>query len=366
MDKDIYYMEKALTLARKGVGYTSPNPMVGAVVVRDDKIVGEGHHRYYGGPHAEVYALEEAGEKAFGSTLYVNLEPCSHYGKTPPCVFKIIESGVKRVVISMVDPNPRVSGKGIEMLKKAGIEVTVGVLEEKARNLNEVFIKNITNRMPFVYLKMAQTLDGYLATSSGDSRWVTGKKARQYVHRLRHRVDAILVGIGTVLKDDPRLTTRLSDGKGKDSIKIVLDSKLKIPLTANILNQENDAPVIIVCGHRVDSHKKKSLKQLKSVEVLSLDLNEYGQIPIKELLINLNKKGISSLLVEGGGRVNYSFLKEGFVDKMLFFIAPKLLGGSDGVSVFDGKGAEVMAKVKKLKKYKIEEIGEDILITGTL
>ncbi len=366
-DKDYYYMKKVLELAKKGEGYTSPNPMVGAVVVKDGEIVGKGYHQYYGGPHAEVYALDEAGDKAKGATIYVNLEPCSHYGKTLPCSLKIINSGIKRVVAAMKDPNPKVAGRGFEMMRNEGIKVDVALMQKEAKKLNEIFIKHISSDYPFVILKSAQTLDGYLATSKGDAKWVTSKKARLYGHKLRHKVDAILVGINTVINDNPSLTTRLENKEGKDAIRIVLDSNLKISEKAKIINQESEAKTFIICGENIDKEKKKILKEKEKVEIISFKLKEKGNIPLKKLLRFLHdKKDISSILVEGGGKVNYSFLEENLIDKYYNFIAAKILGGSDGVSVFSGNGPVKMKEAISLKEVEKEKVGKDFLIKGYL
>lgn len=359
-------MKKALDLAKKGMGYTSPNPLVGAVLVKDGKVIGKGYHRFYGGPHAEVYAIEDAGTEARGATLYVNLEPCSHYGKTPPCALKIIEAGIKRVVVAMEDPNPLVSGKGIKLLKEAGIEVEVGLMEGEARRLNEIFLKYISTDLPFVIIKIAQTLDGYLATGTGDAKWITNREARLYGHKLRHQVDAILVGIGTVLADNPSLTTRLPAGGGRDGIRIVLDSKLRIPPEARIINQDSPAKTIIACGQEVDQNKMLRLQDKKGVEILPLPLNREGRIPLRELLSRFHSDGISSILVEGGSRVNYSFLKSGLVDRVYTFIAPKILGGSDGIPVFTGEGPAKMDGLKRLKNVRCQNLGDNLLIIGDL
>lgn len=390
-------MKKALKLARKGEGTTSPNPMVGAVVVKNNEIIGRGHHKYYGAPHAEVYALEEAGKEADGATIYVTLEPCSHYGKTPPCSLKLINSGIKRAVIAMEDPNPLVAGRGILQLQEAGIAVKVGVLKKEAEKLNEVFIKYITTDFPFVYLKTAQTIDGYLASKTGDSRWITNKKARLRGHQLRNKVDATLVGIGTVRKDDPQLTTRLPDteenngistgnqeqdkingtgnkignnnidgSKGQDSIRLVLDTHLKIPVESRIVNHSSDKPTIIVTGKDVSEKKAKILTSKRKVEILSLPLDDKKRIPLRKLLEILHTRKISSLLVEGGGKINYSFLQEGLVDKYYAFIAPRILGGNDGISSFSGKGPDSIMDVKELKNIKYEVLDKNILLSGYL
>lgn len=361
---DNYYMQKAIDLAKKAEGYTSPNPLVGAVVVKNNDIVGEGYHQYAGGPHAEVYALDEAGEKAKGATLYVNLEPCSHYGKTPPCSLKVIQSGVDRVVVGMKDPNPKVAGRGLDRLRKEGIDVEVGVLAEKAQELNEVFIKYITSEYPFIYLKSAQTLDGYIATKTGDSKWITNEKARKKGHELRNKVDAILVGSGTVLSDNPRLTTRLPEGEGKDSIRVLLDPQLKVPLEARIFNPDSKAKTLIIISNKIEKNKKKPYRDLDKVELIELPLDKNKNIPLSLLLKTLHEREITSILVEGGGKINHSFLKAGLVDKIYTFIAPRILGGNDGISVYNGTGPESMKNIKELKNVQYKTLGDNILVIG--
>jgi len=360
-------MARALEIAIKGEGDTSPNPMVGAVVVKDGRIIGEGYHKFYGGPHAEVYALNEADSEAVGSEVYVTLEPCSHYGKTPPCADKLVNSGVKRVVVAMVDPNPEVAGRGIEILREAGIEVEVGLLAEKAKELNEVFIKYITQEYPFVYLKKAQTLDGYIATSTGDSKWITNSKARQEGHKLRHKVDAVMVGIGTVLADNPSLTTRLESGSSKDSLRIVLDPELEIPLEMKIINQKSKASTLIICGENAlekNKSKAEALLKLENVELITFPLLSEEYLPIREILKELHRRGVSSILVEGGARLSHSFLKEGLIDKFYYFIAPKIYGGSDGVASFWGKGPEMMAGAKEIEVEKLKMLDDNYLLIG--
>lgn len=365
--EDKKYMARALEIAIKGEGDTSPNPMVGAVVVKDGRIIGEGYHKFYGGPHAEVYALNEADSEAVGSEVYVTLEPCSHYGKTPPCADKLVNSGVKRVVVAMVDPNPEVAGRGIEILREAGIEVEVGLLAEKAKELNEVFIKYITQEYPFVYLKKAQTLDGYIATSTGDSKWITNSKARQEGHKLRHKVDAVMVGIGTVLADNPSLTTRLESGSSKDSLRIVLDPELEIPLEMKIINQKSKASTLIICGENAlekNKSKAEALLKLENVELITFPLLSEEYLPIREILKELHRRGVSSILVEGGARLSHSFLKEGLIDKFYYFIAPKIYGGSDGVASFWGKGPEMMAGAKEIEVEKLKMLDDNYLLIG--
>ncbi len=359
-------MEQAINLARKGEGYTSPNPMVGALVVKEGKIIGQGYHQQYGGPHAEVHALQEAGQAAEGATIYVTLEPCSHYGKTPPCAERVIKSGIKKAVIAMEDPNPIVAGRGIKKLQEAGIEVEVGLLKDEAVKLNEIFIKYITTDYPFVYLKTAQTTDGYLATKTGDAKWISNEMSRERGHQIRHKVDAILVGIGTVLSDDPRLTTRLPNQEGKDSMRVILDARLEIPTTAKVLNHDSPATTLIVTGEKVDKVKRTLVTAKQNVEILTLPLNSEGRIPLADLLRNLHSRGISSILVEGGGRVNHSFLHAGLGDRLYTFITPKILGGEDGVAPFSGPGPALMQDVKNLEDVSFEILGDNILLTGKL
>ena len=363
---DKYYMEKTLKLAKKGEGYTTPNPLVGALVVKDGEIVGKGYHKKAGEPHAEVYALNQAGKNAKDATLYVNLEPCCHFGKTPACSLKVIKSGIKRIVVAMEDPNPLVAGKGIRQLEEAGIEIEVGVLEKEAKILNEIFIKYITEGLPFIYLKSGQTIDGFLATSTGDSRWVTNKKARLYGHKLRHKVDAILVGVNTVLNDNPRLTTRLDDKKGIDPIRVVLDSKLKTPVNANIINQNSESKTIIATTSDYNKDKYNQLKTIDNLEIIIIEQNIEGRIDLEKALEILAKQDITSILVEGGGTINYSFLHKGLADKLYAFIAPKLLGGNDGIYAYNGQGVKKMDNAFELSDIQFEMIGDNILITGKI
>lgn len=361
---DTYYMKKALELAKKGEGYVSPNPLVGAVVVKEGEIVGSGYHQKAGTPHAEVHAIEDAGEKAKGATLYVNLEPCCHIGKTPACSLKIINSDIKRLVVGMVDPNPKVAGKGIEQLKKAGIEIKTGVLEDEAKKLNEIFIKNMKENAPYIYLKTAQTIDGFLATSTGDSKWVTNEKAREYGHKLRHKVYAILIGIGTILSDDPRLTTRLKNKKGIDPIRIVLDSKLRTPLDANIINKKSDNKTIIFTSKNYNKEKFDKFKDKDNVQVVILSLDNNNNLDLDEMLKILYDMEVTSILIEGGGEVNHSFIHQGLIDKIYTFIAPKILGGNDGIPSFKGEGIKSMQEIFKLKKIEYEVIDDNFLIIG--
>jgi diaminohydroxyphosphoribosylaminopyrimidine deaminase/5-amino-6-(5-phosphoribosylamino)uracil reductase len=297
---DEYFMKMALDLAQKGQGHTSPNPMVGAVVVKEGKVKGSGYHQAIGLAHAEVNAIEDAGSQTKGATLYVNLEPCNHTGRTPPCTRKILEAGIKRVVVAMEDPNTKAGG-GAVFLNKHGIEVLIGICEEPAKKLNEAFVKFVHTKRPFVLLKCAATLDGRIATRTGDSKWVTGDKARKFVHQLRHSVDAILVGVGTIRSDDPSLTTRLDSDNGLDPVRIVLDTHLSIPPSARILQLDSNSDTILVTGTRVAENKKRAVEK-KGVRLIELPVNNDG-IEMQPLLDRLGQMGITSLLIEGGSRV---------------------------------------------------------------
>ncbi|HIQ00337.1 TPA: bifunctional diaminohydroxyphosphoribosylaminopyrimidine deaminase/5-amino-6-(5-phosphoribosylamino)uracil reductase RibD, partial [Candidatus Bipolaricaulota bacterium] len=317
------FMRQALELAEKGVGYTRPNPLVGAVVVKGGEVIAAGYHARYGGPHAEVMALERAGEAARGADLYVNLEPCVHHGKTPPCVDRIIAAGIRRVFIATRDPNPLVDGKGVKKLRTAGIEVVEGVLQEEAERLNEIFFFWIKTKRPFVALKLAMSLDGKIATKTGDSRWITGEEARRKVHELRRRHAAVLVGINTVLADDPQLTVR--EVTGPQPLRIVLDSRGRVPLSAKVL--QGEAKTLIATTAAMPEGKERALRE-RGVEVWRLSARE-GQVDLIALLARLAGEGIDSLLVEGGGEVAWSFLAQGLVQKVYLFYGALLLGGRE-------------------------------------
>lgn len=366
---DSYFMAMALTLAENGQGFTSPNPVVGAVVVKDGRVVGRGFHEKAGLPHAEVNAIDDAGEEAFGATLYVTLEPCNHTGRTPPCTEKILASGIRRVVVAMEDPNPDVTGGGVKRLLEAGLPVTTGVLKEKALKQNERFIKFVLTKRPFVTLKCAATLDGQIATKTGDSKWVTGEKARRRVHELRHLNDAILVGVKTIIQDDPQLTTRREGSKGKDPVRIILDSRLSIPETAKVLRLDSESDTVIFSGvvSEIDlglSEKKERLEKA-GVKVIETPLL-HGRIDVNRMVEILGSLRITSLLVEGGGQVIASFLKAGVVDKVTLFLAPKLLGGNDGVPVCKGEGPEKMTQAISLSDITVQRLGDDVMIEGYL
>jgi len=359
-------MKMALDLAKKGEGFTSPNPMVGAVIVKNGRVVGKGYHRAAGEAHAEVNAIDDAGALAQGATLYVTLEPCNHTGRTPPCTEKILAAGIRRVVVAMHDPNPEVKGGGIDYLKLRGIDIKTGVCEDLAKRLNEIFIKYVKTNRPLAIIKCAATLDGRIATRTGDSRWVTGEEAREFVHRLRHAVDAILVGINTVEKDDPSLTTRLTnslgDLKGLDPARIVLDTNLKIFEKAKLLQLDSDSDTIIITGHSVSEDKKARIEQ-QGAKVIELPVKD-GLIDLDILMDRLGTLGITSLLIEGGSRVIASALSAGIVDKIFFFFAPKILGGDDGVPVCKGQGADLMENCIPVKDINVRRFGNDVMIQG--
>jgi len=356
------FMQMALDLARKGEGFTSPNPMVGAIVVRDGQVVGRGYHEKVGGPHAEVHAIDDAGSAAVGGTLYVTLEPCNHAGRTPPCTHKILKAGIRRLVAAMTDPNPTVTGGGVRMLSENGVEVSVGICEAAARRLNEVYLKYIRTRSPFVILKCAATMDGRIATRTGDSRWVTGKKAREYVHQLRHAADGILVGINTVIADDPSLTARLPGGGGRDPVRIILDTHLRISPEARVLKLPSGSDTILITGGGVSAERLAAIER-PGVRVLPMT-EAGGVIDLQALINRLGEMGLCSLLIEGGSRVAGAALRARIVDKICFFYAPKILGGDDGVPICSGRSPERMREAIALCHLEVRRFGEDVMIEG--
>lgn len=356
-------MHMALRLAEKAKGRASPNPMVGAVVVKDGKIISRGWHRKAGEPHAEAIALKKAGATAEGATLYVTLEPCSHTGKrTPPCSPLVIQSGITRVVVAMTDPNPKVSRGGVKALSAAGIDVITGVFEAEARKLNEAYIKHIKTGMPFVTLKIAQTLDGKIATARGESKWITGEGAREEAHRLRDINDAVLVGINTVLKDNSSLTTRIPGGR--DPIRVVVDSTLRIPLKAKVLTQKSSAKTIVATLASAPKGKTTKL-QKAGVEVLTVKAMQ-GRVDLRDLMKKLGKRDIMSVLVEGGAEINFSVLKSGIVDKAVLFIAPMLMTGKDTLCSIGGTSPVKLSQALKLRDVTTRFVGQDLMVEGYL
>ncbi|WP_096153659.1 MULTISPECIES: bifunctional diaminohydroxyphosphoribosylaminopyrimidine deaminase/5-amino-6-(5-phosphoribosylamino)uracil reductase RibD [Bacillus] len=356
-----FYMKFAIDLAEKARGQTSPNPAVGAVVVKNGEIIGFGAHLKAGEGHAEVLAMQMAGDKAVGSTVYVTLEPCSHYGKTPPCANLLIDKKVSKVVIASLDPNPLVSGNGVKRLKESGIEVIVGVEEDSAKKLNDVFFYNMQTKEPFVTVKTAISLDGKTATHTGESKWITGEEARYDVHTYRHWHDAILVGVNTVIADDPSLTTRLDSG-GKNPIRIVLDTSLRIPTKSNVLT-DKEAPTWIITSLMASQDKIKELNKNHLVEVIQLESNE---LKISAVLKLLGKRGITSLFVEGGATVNGSFLKEKKINQLITYIAPTLIGGGKAPTSFGGEGFQKMVETLSLSFEEVSMIGNDIKIIAKI
>jgi diaminohydroxyphosphoribosylaminopyrimidine deaminase/5-amino-6-(5-phosphoribosylamino)uracil reductase len=378
MNDDELYMKRALRLAAKALNMTRPNPMVGAVMVKDGLIISEDFHRKPGTPHAEALAIEKAGGKSKGSTLYVNLEPCCHTGKrTPPCTGAIVDSGIREVVIGMMDPNPKVSGKGILELRKAGLEVRSGILREKAERLNETYIKYITTETPFVILKIAMTLDGKIATPEGQSKWITSEEARNQVHRLRSSVDAVVSAIGTVKADDPEFTARIRGGRSP--IRIIIDPNLEISLHSKVLQVPPKTIIVTKRFHGLPSNnpptplfakggqgglsneEKKKILLDKGIEIIEY---EGEKADLKWLMKRLGKQEIVSVLIEAGSSLNARALEEEIVDKVMFFIAPKIMGGKESFPAVGGRSFRRIEEAYLLKDMKVRRVGEDVLIEG--
>lgn len=362
-------MTVALRLATKGRGTTSPNPMVGAVVVRQGRIIGQGFHLRPGTPHAEILALRQAGKHARGATLYVTLEPCSHLKKrTPPCVPEILRSGVRRVVVAMQDPNPSVMGKGAATLRRAGVSVTVGVARSEAEGLNKTYCHWMKTGRPYVTLKAGMTLDGKLATATGESRWITGWSSRQEVHQLRRSVDAVLIGVDTVLVDDPSLTARtgprLKKLASRQPLRIVVDSRLRTPFKAQVLTQQDKAKTIIATTAAVPA-ARRSVLQKEGIGILTLPALQ-GRVSLAALLKQLGRRGITSLLVEGGSEVNAAMLKAKLVDHIRLYIAPLLLGGQNAKSVIGGESPARLAGAIKVRHVVTRFVGDDVVVEGDL
>ncbi|MBC5629194.1 bifunctional diaminohydroxyphosphoribosylaminopyrimidine deaminase/5-amino-6-(5-phosphoribosylamino)uracil reductase RibD [Clostridium sp. NSJ-6] len=357
MDKE--FMRLAIDLAKNGKGKVNPNPLVGAVIVKEGRVIGQGYHEEYGKAHAEVNAFNSLRESAEGATIYVTLEPCSHYGKTPPCVDKIIESKISKVVIGTLDPNPLVAGRGVRKLRDSGIDVVVGILEEECKNLAEVFMKYIVTKRPFVVLKTAMTLDGKIATKTGESKWITCDESRKNVHKLRNELSAIMIGVNTVIKDNPELTCRLN--YGRNPIRVIVDSKLRIPMTSRVVN-DNLARTIIATTDKRDNNKAKELEE-KGIEVVKVKA-KYDRVDLNELMIKLGELNIDSVLLEGGGTLSFSALEEGIIDKVQAYISPKIIGGEMSKTPVEGNGVEELNKAILLENMTTENVGEDILIQG--
>jgi diaminohydroxyphosphoribosylaminopyrimidine deaminase / 5-amino-6-(5-phosphoribosylamino)uracil reductase len=362
---DEQFMQEALALAAQARGRTSPNPMVGSIVVKDGRVVGRGYHAKAGAPHGEVAALEDAGVQAKGATLYITLEPCCHYGggkRTPPCTKAIIAAGIQRVVAAMRDPNPLVSGQGLEELRQSGIEVKLSVLEAEAAALNEVFIKYITTKRPFVLLKVAASLDGKIATVTGESRWITNERSRLLVHQLRDQVDAVMVGINTVLRDDPLLTTRLPGGGGRDPMRIVVDTHLRTPCEARLLAASATACTLIATSRAAPREKQLQL-EAAGAKVLVVEGDGPG-VSLGLLMDQLGTMQVTSILLEGGGELHCSALRAGIVDKVLYFLAPKLIGGRSAPMAIGGEGFARLEEAVTLEKMHVRQLDDDLLIEG--
>jgi len=360
---DIKFMKLAIKEARKGLGRTSPNPAVGAVIVKEGRVLAQGYHQQAGMPHAEVDAFMKIGNSAPGGTLYVTLEPCNHFGKTPPCTELILKSGVQRVVVGMRDPNPLVTGGGCQYLEKKGIEVVTGVLKDECAALNEGFVKFISTGRPFVIAKSAITLDGWTATSAYHSQWITNEKSRSFVHRLRDRVDAVLMGVGTVLADDPAMTTRFKAKEGKDAIRVVVDTNFRTPFDAKVMKNESSAPTLIATSTEGNRLYQNRSPHPKGVETLICPTIA-DKIDLCALMEKLGKMSVTSVLVEGGSMILGAMLRAKLIDKFYIFIAPKILGGGDGIPMMAGCGPKTMEESLKLRNIKVRRFGDDLLISG--
>ncbi len=362
---DEQFMQEALALAAQARGRTSPNPMVGSVVVKDGRVVGRGYHAKAGAPHGEVVALEDAGAQARGATLYITLEPCCHFGpfkRTPPCTKAIIAAGIRRVVAAMRDPNPLVSGKGLEELRQAGIDVKLPVLETEAAALNEVFITYITTKRPFVLLKVAASLDGKTATVTGESRWITNERSRMLVHQLRDQVDGVMVGINTVLRDDPLLTTRLPGGGGRDPMRIIVDTHLRMPCEARVLTASTTASTLIATTPAAPREKRLQL-EAAGAQVIVIE-GEGPGVPLRPLMEQLGAMQVTSILLEGGGELHSSALRAGIVDKVWYFLAPKLIGGRAAPPAIGGEGFARLEEAVTLERMQVRPLDGDLLIEG--
>ncbi len=361
-DIDEKYMSLALELAGKGRGRVEPNPMVGAVLVKNGEIVGKGYHQIFGGAHAEIHAIDEGGENGKGATLYVSMEPCAHFGKTAPCADAIIRAGITKVVAAVADPNPVTDGRGIQKLKDAGIEIQIGVLEHHARRLNAPFFKLMQKGIPYVIAKWAMSLDGRIATYTGESKWITSEESRRYVHKIRGQVDGILVGINTVLRDDPLLTCRIEGGRNPR--RIIIDSNALLPLNARLLNTINEGEVVVAVNKNAQVERIEKLKQL-GCRVIQM-CNTTDRVDLKELFYRLGKMELTNILVEGGSRVITSFFEERLVDKVMVFIAPIIIGGEGARSPVLGKGIDTIREATEIREITVQRISKDILVEGVL
>lgn len=353
-------MQRALELAQKGAGWVAPNPMVGAVIVKDDRIIGSGYHKKYGGPHAEVNAVANATEDVQGAVIYVTLEPCCHYGKTPPCADLLVEKKISRVVIGSLDPNPLVAGKGVQKLKEAGVEVICGVLKEQCDFVNRVFLHYITAKRPYVVMKTAMTLDGKIATVTGESRWISDEESRREVHQLRHRYTGIMVGVNTIIYDNATLTCRMPGGK--NPVRIVIDSRLRIPLTSNVLKDQVHNPTLLAATSQASPQTVAQLKTL-GAEVIVCPIKD-GRVDLNTLMDQLGAMGIDSILLEGGATLNEAALQQNIVQEIITYIAPKILGGDQAPTSVGGAGVTRLEDAFELEHMQAVPIGKDIRISA--
>lgn len=361
-NKDERYMEQALNLAQKGAGWVAPNPMVGAILVKGDRIIGSGYHQKYGGPHAEVNAIACATEDVQGATMYVTLEPCCHDGKTPPCADLIVEKKLAKVVVGSLDPNPLVAGKGVQKLKEAGIEVVCGVLQEQCDYVNRIFRHYITTKQPYVVMKTAMTLDGKIATVTGESQWISGEQSRKEVHLLRHAYTGIMVGINTIIHDNARLTCRMEGGK--NPTRIVVDSCLRISLMSNVLKDQEDNQTILATTSQASPLATNKLTMFGSKVVFCNKKDD--RVDLQDLMNRLGAMGIDSILLEGGATVNDAALKAGIVQEVITYISPKIVGGANAPTPVGGTGVANLADAYKLTTMQVTQVGEDIKINALI
>jgi diaminohydroxyphosphoribosylaminopyrimidine deaminase/5-amino-6-(5-phosphoribosylamino)uracil reductase len=360
---DDVYMRRALELAERGTGLVSPNPLVGAVVVRGDEVVGEGWHEGRGRPHAEIGALEAAGDRAGGATLYVSLEPCSHFGRTPPCVPRIVEAGIARVVAALRDPNPQVDGQGVARLREAGVEASVGLLAEEARRQNAAFLKHVRTGLPHVVLKMAASLDGKVAARDGTSRWITGEPARAEVHRMRAAADAILVGASTAVRDDPSLTVRDPSYRGRPPLRVIVDGRGAAPPSLTVF-ADGQAPTLVATTEKAPSSRREEWRR-GGAEVVVLDPERgTARVSLPALFSELGKRDVQGALVEGGPTIAWEAVRTGMVDEVVVFVAPLLVGGRQALSVLEGEGIETIARAHRLDILDVERVGDDLKVVA--
>jgi len=361
-DANEKYIVLALELAEKGRGRVEPNPMVGAVLVKNGQIMGKGYHQAFGGAHAEIHAIHEGGTNSKGATLYVSMEPCAHYGKTSPCVDAIIKAGITKVVAAVIDPNPITSGKGIHMLKGAGIEVVVGVMEAQARRLNAPFFKLMQQGLPYITVKWAMSVDGKIATHTGESRWITSEESREYAHKIRGQMDGILVGINTVVRDDPLLTCRIEGGRNPK--RIVVDSNAALPLNSRLLSTINESEIIVAVSKNPQLSRIQKLEQMGCRIVQTKDMN--GRVDLKELFQRLGEMKLTNILVEGGSRVITSVIEDRLADRVMVFVAPVIIGGEGAKSPVLGTGINKMSEAAEITEIMVTRLSNDIVIEGTL